>query len=106
MKLKGKKEFRGEPKATHHIYRHGDSRRTNRPDGLLLLHKKCHIDLHEKHREREFQKPVKKYEPSTFMSIIHKRFYRDIPSLDVFLNLHSSPASSGNFFFDSWSTAS
>lgn len=78
-----KKEFKGEPKATHHIYRRGDSRRTNRPDGLLLLHKSCHVDLHEKHREKEFQKPVKRYEPSTFMSIIHKRFYEDITGLQV-----------------------
>ncbi len=78
-----KKEFKGEPKATHHIYRHGDSRRSNRPDGLLLLHKSCHVDLHEKHREKEFQKPVKRYEPSTFMSIIHKRFYEDITGLQV-----------------------
>jgi len=78
-----KKEFKGEPKATHHIYRHGDSRRTNRPDGLLLLHKKCHIALHEKHREREFQKVVGQYKESTFMSIINKRFYEDISDLQV-----------------------
>jgi len=78
-----KKEFKGESKATHHIYSHGDNRRTNRSEGLILLHKKCHIDLHEKHREKEFQKPIKKYEQSTFMSIIHKRFFKDISNLHV-----------------------
>jgi hypothetical protein len=78
-----KKEFKGESKATHHIYSHGDNRRTNRPEGLILLHKKCHIDLHEKHKEKEFQKPIKKYEQSTFMSIIHKRFFKDISDLHV-----------------------
>lgn len=78
-----KKAFKGEPKATHHVYKHGDKRRTNRPQGLILLHKSCHIDLHKKNREKEFQKPVKRYEPSIFMSIIHKRFFKDIPTLEA-----------------------
>jgi hypothetical protein len=78
-----KKEFKGQPKAIHHIYQRSDKRRTNGADGLLLLHKKCHIDLHEKHREKEFQKPVRKFEPSTFMSIVHKKFYKDLSDLKV-----------------------
>jgi hypothetical protein len=78
-----KKEFKGEAKATHHIYRRGDSRRSERAEGLLLLHKACHEDLHRKGREKEFQKPVRKFEPSTFMSIVHKMFYKDLPDLKV-----------------------
>ncbi len=78
-----KNKFKGESKATHHIYRRGDSRRTDRPEGLILLHKKCHIDLHEKHKEKEFQKPVKKFKDATFMSIINKRFYKDVKDLKV-----------------------
>ena len=78
-----KKEFKGESKAVHHIYQRGDSRRTDRVDGLLLLHKKCHEYLHEKHREKEFQKVVGQYKESTFMSIINQRFYEDISDLQV-----------------------
>jgi hypothetical protein len=78
-----KGKFEGQTKDTHHIYRNGDKRRTNRAEGLLLLHKACHEDLHRKGREKEFQKPVRKFEPSTFMSIIHKRFYKDLPDLKV-----------------------
>ncbi len=78
-----KKEFKGESKATHHIFQKGDKRRSDRTEGLILLHKKCHIDLHEKHREKEFQKPVKNYKQSTFMSIINKRFVEDISDLKV-----------------------
>ena len=65
------------------MYKHGDPKRTDRPSGLLLLHKSCHINLHERNREKEFHKPVKRFEPSTFMSVIYKRFFKDIPDLKV-----------------------
>jgi len=83
-----KNEFKsGESKVIHHIFPRGDSRRTNRVKGLVLLHKKCHTGkkgIHNLHKEKILQNiKVKKYEQSTFMSIINKRFWNDIPDLKV-----------------------
>jgi len=74
----------GESKATHHRFMRSDSRRTDRIEGLILFHKKCHVRLHEQKREKEFQNiKIGKYQPSIFMSIINKRFWKDIPDLKV-----------------------
>lgn len=79
------KEFKiGELKALHHRFRKGDNRRTDRVNGLILLHKACHTKLHEKHKEKEFQNvKVNQYKQSIFMSIINKRFWKDISDLKV-----------------------
>jgi hypothetical protein len=83
-----KNEFKsGDQKATHHIYRTSDKRRSDRPEGLVLLHKECHIGkkgIHALHKEDMFQKiKINKYEDSAFMNIIRKRFWQDIPNLKV-----------------------
>ena len=80
-----KKEFEvNQSKATHHIFQRGDNRRTDKIDGLILLHKKCHVDLHEKHREKDFQNiKFKSYKQSIFMSIINKKFFNDIEDLRI-----------------------
>lgn len=79
------KEFKsGDSKNIHHKHKHGDSRRTDRPEGLILLHKHCHKKLHEKHLEKKFQNvKVKQYRDSTFMSIVNKKFWDDIKNLKV-----------------------
>jgi hypothetical protein len=72
----------GEPKAIHHRHRRGDIERSNRPEGLILFHKKCHIKLHAKGREKEFQNvKVNSYKQSAFMNIINKKFLEDVPDL-------------------------
>jgi hypothetical protein len=81
-------EFKsGDQKAVHHIYLRGDRRRTDRVEGLVLLHKDCHSGkdgIHAKHEEYKLQgKVIKNYKHSTFMSIINKRFYKDISNLKI-----------------------
>lgn len=46
---------------------------TDKSDNLALLHKGCHEKLHKKNLENTLTKS-KQYKPSTFMSIIHKKF--------------------------------
>jgi hypothetical protein len=47
---------------------------------MAILHEKCHIKLHKQGLKL---KPAKSYKPNTFMSIIHKRFWNDVPGLKV-----------------------
>jgi hypothetical protein len=79
------KEFKlGEAKSTHHKFQHGDFRRKDTADGLILLHKVCHERLHQNSQEKIFQNnKVVQYKQSTFMSIINKKFYKDIPDLKI-----------------------
>jgi hypothetical protein len=74
------KEFsRGNPSHIHHCKQRSEAG-SNRAKNLALLHKKCHTKLHKKGLKL---KSTKQYKPSTFMSIIHKRFWQDIPGLKV-----------------------
>lgn len=63
----------------HHIVERANGG-TDRPSNLAILHKKCHIQLHKKGLKL---KSNKNYKPNTFMSIIHKRFYKDVENLKV-----------------------
>lgn len=52
---------------------------TDKPSNLITLCSKCHKDLH---KNKFSIKSIKKdYKPNTFMSIIHKRFWKDIPTM-------------------------
>jgi hypothetical protein len=51
----------------------------------MLVHKKCHKLIHKnekllKKHEKQF---TKSYKHSTFMSIINKRFWKDVKNLEV-----------------------
>jgi len=52
---------------------------TDRPDNLITLCSKCHKDLHK--NKFSIRKSSKEYKSNTFMSIIHKRFQKDIPDM-------------------------
>ena len=75
-------EFKkGDPKHVHHIIPRTQGG-TNSVDNLAILHKECHEKLH---REKLFSKlkKNKQYKESTFMNIVHKKFWIDILSLKV-----------------------
>lgn len=73
------RDFKGQPSHIHHCKQRSESG-SNRPENLAIVHKVCHEKLHKK--GLKLSKP-KSYKPNTFMSIIHKRFYQDIPNLKV-----------------------
>jgi hypothetical protein len=77
-----KKDFKNKPSHIHHIKPR--SRGGNdRPNNLVLLHKKCHDKLHEEHLEQTLKSNFKSYKHSTFMNIINRKFYNDISDLQV-----------------------
>ena len=76
------KDFKGQSAHIHHIKpkSKGGSDKTS---NLAILHKKCHNILHEKHLESNLKSNSKNYKPNTFMLIINKRFYANIPEVKV-----------------------
>jgi hypothetical protein len=70
---------KGQPSHIHHCKPRKEIG-SNRPENLAILHKPCHEKLHK--QGLKLSKP-KSYKPNTFMSIIHKRFWNDIPDLKV-----------------------
>jgi len=79
--LCGKEFSKTDPAHIHHVISRNDGG-TNKPKNLALLHKSCHQRLHKKNLNHKLKKN-KEYKGSTFMSIIHKKFYKDLPSLEV-----------------------
>jgi hypothetical protein len=75
-------DFKNQPAHVHHI-KPGSQGGNNRVSNLAILHEKCHDKLHKKHLEKQLKANSKSYKQSTFMSIIQKRFRRDIPDLKV-----------------------
>ena len=70
------KEFtKGNTSHIHHRKQRGEQG-SNKAKNLSLLHEKCHTKLHKKGLKLPAPKD---YKPSTFMSIIQKRFHQDIP---------------------------
>ena len=76
------KDFKGQSSHIHHIKPRHDGG-NNRSDNLALLHEKCHDELHKKHLESRLKSNSKDYKQSTFMSIINKKFWNDVPDLKV-----------------------
>src|SRR3990167_703714 len=74
-----KKDFKKQPSHIHHCRQRNEAG-SNRPENLALLHKACHIKLHKK--GLKLSKP-KSYKPNIFMSIIHHKFYQDIPDVKI-----------------------
>jgi hypothetical protein len=77
--LCGKKFSSGNPSHIHHCKQRSEAG-SNRTKNLALLHEKCHTKLHKKGLKL---KPAKQYKPNTFMSIIHKKFWQDVPGMQV-----------------------
>jgi hypothetical protein len=73
------KDFKDRSSHVHHCQQKSEVG-SNRPANLAILHKACHDKLHQ--QGLKLSQP-KSYKPNTFMSIIHKRFYRDISGLKV-----------------------
>ena len=73
------KDFKNQPSHIHHCKQRNEAG-SNSPENLAILHKKCHEKLHK--QVLKLSKP-KSYKPNTFMSIIHKRFYQDIPDVKI-----------------------
>jgi len=73
------KDFKEQPSHIHHCRQRNEAG-SNRPENLAILHKTCHEKLHK--QGLKLSKP-KSYKPNTFMSIIHKRFYKDISNLQI-----------------------
>jgi hypothetical protein len=78
------KDFKSNPSHIHHRKPRSQDG-SNRLSNLMLLHKICHIDIHKdvKLLKKYRKASVKSYKDSTFMSIIRKRFWKDIPDLQV-----------------------
>jgi hypothetical protein len=55
---------------------------TDKPDNLALLHETCHDNLHKKNLYTKLKRN-KQYKESTFMNIIRKKFYDDVPDMRV-----------------------
>lgn len=73
--------FEGRAAHIHHIIPRSKGG-TNRPANLALLHKECHIKLHNEHLEGSLKK-AKSYKIQSFMSIINKKFNEDVPHLQT-----------------------
>jgi hypothetical protein len=73
------KDFKTQPSHIHHCKQRSESG-SDREENLAILHKRCHDKLHK--QGLKLSKP-KSYKPNTFMSIIHKRFYKDIPDVKI-----------------------
>jgi len=76
------KDFKDQPSHIHHIKSRSKGG-SDKVSNLAILHEKCHTKLHKKDLGAKLKPNNKGYKPSTFMSIIHKRFWRDIPDLKV-----------------------
>ena len=76
------KDIKGQATNIHHIKPRSNGG-NNRIENLALLHKTCHEKLHLKHLEDKLTSNCKDYKQSTFMSIINKRFWLDIPNLQI-----------------------
>ncbi|MDD4972039.1 MAG: RNA-guided endonuclease IscB [Paludibacter sp.] len=77
--LCSKKFTPGNPSHIHHCKQRSEAG-SSRAKNLALLHEKCHTKLHKKGLKL---KPARQYKPNTFMSIIHKRFWQDVPGMRV-----------------------
>ncbi|MDZ4071006.1 MAG: RNA-guided endonuclease IscB [Sediminibacterium sp.] len=74
------KQFsKGQPSHIHHCLERSKGG-SNRPKNLAILHKKCHDRLHK--MKLKLAAP-KSYKPNTYMAIIQKKFWADIPDLKV-----------------------
>jgi hypothetical protein len=70
---------KGAPSHVHHCKQRGEQG-SDRMKNLAILHKKCHKKLHE----QKLKLPApKQFKPNTFMSIINKRFKKDIPDVQI-----------------------
>jgi hypothetical protein len=76
------KDLKGQKTQVHHIKPRSEGG-NNRTSNLAILHEKCHNELHTKHLEKTLKSISKNYKQSIFMSIINKRFWKDIPNLEV-----------------------
>jgi 5-methylcytosine-specific restriction endonuclease McrA len=76
------KDFKGQSAHIHHI-KPKSKGGTDKTSNLALLHEKCHNTLHEKHLESKLKSNTKNYKPNTFMSVINKKFWNDIPNLKI-----------------------
>jgi hypothetical protein len=73
-------DFKGQASLIHHIKPRSQGG-NDRPNNLALLHKKCHTELHE--NNLKLKSNSKDYKQSTFMNIINKRFFKNIPNLKI-----------------------
>ncbi len=70
---------KGDPSHIHHCKERSEAG-SNRAKNLAILHKKCHEKLHKK----GLKLPApRSYKPNTYMAIIRKKFWSDIPDLKV-----------------------
>ncbi len=75
------KEYqKNNPWRLHHIW----GKQKDRPEDWVLIHEKCHKELHLKKEEYILKKQKSKsYKNSVFMNIIRKKFWNDICNLEV-----------------------
>jgi hypothetical protein len=84
------KDFKNQSSHIHHIKPRNQGG-NNRINNLAILHEKCHDKLHREyldkldapHLEKKLKANSKDYKQSTFMAIIHKRFWQDVKDLKV-----------------------
>lgn len=78
------KDFINKPSHIHHRVQRSKGG-SDRPENLILVHKKCHDKIHSNNNllKKYQKKSTKSYKHSTFMSIINKKFYNDIDDLEV-----------------------
>ena len=75
-----KKEFsKGSPSHVHHCKQRSEQG-SNKVKNLAILHKKCHTRLHKKGL---MLSAPKQYKTPTFLSIINKRFKKDIADVNI-----------------------
>lgn len=75
-----KREFeKGDKLHVHHCKQRSENG-SNKVSNLAILHEKCHTKLHEKNLKLTAPKT---YKAPTFMSIINKRFKKDIPNVNI-----------------------
>ena len=75
----GNKFDKGSPSHIHHVMERSKGG-SDTPKNLAILHEKCHIKLHKKGVKLH---PPRALKAETFMSIIHKKFYQDVPFLEI-----------------------
>lgn len=73
------KDFKKQPSHIHHCRQKNESG-SSRAKNLAILHKKCHKKLHKKGLKL---KAPKEYKASIFMSIVNKKFWNDIPNMQM-----------------------
>ena len=74
--------FKNQSVHAHHI-KPKSKGGNNRVSNLAILHEKCHDKLHNNHLENQLKSNSKSYRQSTFMNIIRKRFWKDVPNLRI-----------------------